>query len=168
MATGVEGLRYSRIRVQFFDVDVPVVASGRAVYFPVRQLTEALGMAPQMQIAKLKQDSRFDDALRSLPIPTTRGIHEAVCLNKRHVGMWLSTIDPARCTLKAHEALDRFQAELFAAADRWLFGASAPQPADARGVLSHSERQTVRFACPDCGSAYIITIENGEGSYERE
>lgn len=163
MTTATETYRYARIRVSHFDCDVPAVAVGRGVYFPLRALCEALGVAKQMQIKRLKEDSRFVQALRSIPIPTVKGLREAMCIRKQDVAAWLVTMDPARCALASTRAeLERFQAELFAAADRFLFGDSSVSVFDpaTKSAAPVSGRLNVG-ECPGCGMALCLTFGDG-------
>jgi hypothetical protein len=76
MLTTRETYRYGRLMVKYFNVDVQAIVVGKVVYFPLRALCRALGMARQMQIKKLKADSRFAQAFRALPVPTTKGVRE--------------------------------------------------------------------------------------------
>jgi len=132
--------------VRYFDVDVPAVAVGRVVHFPMRALCQVLGIAPQMQVQRLRADSRFAGALQELPIPTVKGLRQAVCIKKQQVGPWLATIDPARCALAARGPIERFQRELFDAADRFLFG-------DLSTWSTTSRRRAARRSPDGCNSA---------------
>src|SRR5579875_3394975 len=122
MATATENYRYTRLHIRYFDLDVPAVAQGRVVYFPIRAVCKAIGLAPQMQIERIRGDSRFRGGYRDLPIPTVKGLRPMVCIKKTLVSAWLGTADPAHVRLlRTREKLEQFQAELFAAADRFLW-----------------------------------------------
>src|SRR5579864_4589818 len=103
MATGTETYRYSRLKIQHFDITVPAVAVGAAVYFPLRSLCDSIGIRAQMQTERIRRlaenDSRWLGALRELPVPTIKGLRDTNCINKRHVGRWLDSIDPAHCSI---------------------------------------------------------------------
>lgn len=155
MATVTEAYRYSRLRIRYFDVEVQCVAIGRAVYFPVKALTEALDIHTQTQVTKLrrleKADTRFNGCLRDIPIPTVKGLRDATCIRKQQVGLWLITIDPART---ARDKLVRFQEELFAAADRFLFGDTSDAVYDAGTKQREPIVGTLSVGhCPGCGMA---------------
>lgn len=162
MDTKIEGYRYARIHVAYFERDVPAVVVGRGVYFPLRALCESIGLQPHGQRAHLKDDSRYADALRMLPIPTVKGLRDALCIRKHDVTRWLANVDPAKCALKAREALDRFQAELFAAADRLLWGDTSVSVYDpaTKTTAPISGRLNVG-QCPGCGMALCLTFDDG-------
>ena len=158
MTTATAAYRYSRLRIRYFDVEVPAVAIGRAVYFPVKALTSALGMVVQPQVTKLrgleKTDSRFTSCLRDSPIPTVKGLRDATCIRKQQVGLWLATLDPARCPLTAKGPLEAFQKELFDAADRFLFGDTSDAVYDAGTKQREPIVGTLSVGhCPGCGMA---------------
>ncbi len=165
MQTALDGYRYGRIAVRGFNVQVQAVALGRAVYFPLRPLVAALGMARQMQIKKLRTDSRFRDAFRPLPVPTRGGLQETWCINKKAVTTWLITVDPARCPMKAKGVLGKFQAELFAAADRFLFGETGATVYDPVTKTDAPLTGTIQsYAdCPYCGGHLCVTVDVGAG-----
>lgn len=166
MPTALEAYRYGRIIVREFNVDVQAVAVGRAVYFPLRPLVEALGLSRQAQIRKMREDSRFADAFRLLPVPTDRGLRDAWCINKRAVSIWLASLDPARCSLKVRPAVERFQAALFAAADRFLFGDTRRQSLDPDAkstVFLTGQIAAGPAPCPLCGGHLCVTLDLGEG-----
>lgn len=171
MTTATEPYRYCRLRVGAgFGVDVPAVALGRAVYFPMRALCGVVGLAPQKQVERLREDGRFADALRTLPVPTPKGLRDAVCINrgtpqKPYVAMWLGSVDTTRCAITAKGPVERFQAELFAAADRFLFG-------DLSDVVSDDVSRAARPIagilhlgdCPRCGLGLCL-IMDGTGNH---
>ncbi len=161
MTTTTETYRYGKLLVRYFDVEVPTVIVGRAIYFPIRALCQAIKMAPQMQIERIRGDSRIADALKELPVPTSKGIRDTVCIHKRATAVWLGSIDPARCPITVKGPIARFQEELFAAADRFLFGDTSAVPAPAvRGTLFIG-------ACPHCGHRLALDFTDS-GAHIRE
>src|SRR5262249_43136859 len=87
---------------------------------------------------------------------------ETVCIRKEAVAKWLANIDPAKCRVaKTRENLERFQRELFDAADRFLFGDDSTTVYDeatktdkpVTGVLRGSDN------CPHCGEAVCVTLD---------
>lgn len=168
MSTAMETYRYSRLRIRYFEKEIPAVAVGRAVYFPMRALCDALGMAPQTQITRLREDSRFAEAFRTIPIPTVKGLRDAVCINKRQVGMWLGSIDPHRCPLTALGPISQFQRELFDAADRFLFGNTSDSAYDPATKSDQPIGGTLKVGhCPGCGMLLVLDIDAG-GMHLRE
>jgi hypothetical protein len=167
MSTATETYRYSRLHIAVFEVDVPAVAIGRAVYFPVRALCQVVGLAPQKQIERIRDDGRFtaDGGVRMIPIPTIKGPRDAICLNKRHISAWLTAIDTTRCALAAKGALEDFQARLFAAADRWLFGDNSDVVFDAATKSDKPITGRVSLGdCPRCGLALCLVMD-GDGNH---
>lgn len=154
MNTAAETYRYGKLHVRYFDIEVPTVVVGRAVYFPIRALCKAINMAPQMQIERLRGDSRIVGALRDLPVPTSKGIRDTVCINKRATSVWLGSIDPARCPITAKGPIKQFQDELFAAADRFLFGETGQDLLSGPMTMG-----TIKAgACPHCGTHLLLEI----------
>ena len=167
MATATEAYRYARLRVQLFDKDVPTVAVGRTVYFPIRALCNVLGITPQAQISKLRADARYAGAIRDIPIPTVKGLREAACVRKREAARWLSEIDAARVVLSVRGTLQQFQDELFAAADRWLFGDESDVVRDLGSKFDRPVRGTLHLGeCPRCGLPLCLVLD-GEGQHLR-
>lgn len=160
MATATETYRYSRLKVRVFDVEVPTVAIGRVVYFPVRALCGALGLAPQKQMGKLRGDPRYHDALRDLPVPTVKGQRPTLCLRKREAARWLSEIDAAHVKLSVRGTLQQFQDELFAAADRWLFGDDSDVVYDPGTKSDKPVSGKLHLGdCPRCGLPLCLVMD---------
>jgi|SRR5579859_1241129 len=170
MATAIQRYTYKTATVRQFNFTMPVAQENEGVtqWLPIRHFCLWLGIDSRSQIATLKADGRYDEALREIPYLTGTGWRTAMWIRRDKLARWLLDIDAKRCKLGSREDIEEFQAAVLKAAEALLFGASAPHPTSERGVLAHSERHTVRFACPDCGAAYLITIEDGEGRYERE
>lgn len=170
MATAVAGYRYSRLRIAFFDKEIPTVAIGRAVYFPVKAMCRELGIGAQAQVEKMRADSRIAPHLRDdVPIPTIKGLRAATCIRKQEVPVWLATIDPGRCALgaKTRADIERFQAELFAAADRWLFGDESDVVYDVGVKSERPVSGTLHLGdCPRCGLPLCLVLD-GDGQHLR-
>lgn len=160
MLTTRERYRYGRLMVRYFNVEVQAVVVGKVVYFPLRPLCYALGMARQMQVKKLKADARFKESFRSLPVPTAKGVRETWCIEKRSVARWLTTIDPNQCPLKAKGLIAQFQEELFAAADRFLFGDTGATIYDIDGLVGRPLGGTLYIGtCPKCGTHLCLELD---------
>ncbi len=160
MLTTTETYRYGRLMVRHFNVEIQAVVVGKVVYFPLRPLCRALGMAQQMQIKKLKADSRFKEAFLALPVPTTKGLRETWCVERRAVAKWLATIDPDQCPVKAKGLIAQFQDELFAAADRFLFGDTGATIYDT-ATLTDRPLGGILYvgSCPKCGTHLCLEID---------
>jgi hypothetical protein len=163
MTTATETYRYARLRIDAFDIEVPVVIAGRTIYFPMRAFCEALGLAgSSMQIKRIREDGRFDEGtLRDLPISTAKGLHDATCIRKQELSKWLTNLDTSRSQFKVsiRARMKEFQNAVFAAADRFLFG-------DTRDVVTSDERASKPVYgvlhlgdCPRCGLALCLTVD---------
>jgi hypothetical protein len=167
MTTATEAYRYGRLRIALFNREVPTIPVGRAVYFPLRGLCEQLGIAPQKQIERLRADTRIAPYLRMLPLPTIKDLRDAICVRKQDVSKWLAGLDPARCSIgeRTRTDLERFQAELFAAADRFLWGDTGELAYDAATKTAAPVTGVLRVGhCPGCGMALCLTFD-GDGAH---
>lgn len=168
MATAVMRYTYKEVYVTGFDFTTPVAHEGHTQYFPVRHFCKWLGIDPHDQVEWLNKDSRFASARREIPYKTGAGWRPALWIHRDKLALWLLHIEPSRCKLDNRDRLEDFQEAVVKAATALLFGAAPKARPDERGVLSHTAQQTLRFACPDCGSVYLITVEDGDSRYERE
>lgn len=160
----VQGERYRSavLAIPRFGVQVRAVSLERKVYFPVRAVCMVLGISHQPQKTRLKADSRFTGALREIPINTSQGYRDTLCIRKDRVAAWLALIDPSHCKLaKTRERLQEFQAELFAAADRFLFGDAGAPPPDGSEVHDLVSGVLHVGHCPGCGMALCLTLDGG-------
>lgn len=158
----VQGERYrsALLPIPYFHVAVRAVALNRAIYFPVRGVSVAVGVNHRTQRAQLQLDSRFTAALRILPVETSQGMRDALCIHKKMVGAWLTQIDPHHCKHASTRALlTRFQAELFAAADRFLFG--KVEMLDANVAQSLITGTLHVGPCPGCGMLLCLMLDGG-------
>lgn len=167
----LQGMRYRSavLAIPRFGVQVRAVSLERKVYFPVRAVCMVLGIGHQPQKTRLKADSRFADALREIPINTSQGYRDTLCLRKDKVAAWLALIDPSHCKLaKTRERLEEFQAELFAAADRFLWGdTGASVGEDAQMEAAKTTAAITQLvtgvlhvgACPGCGMRLCLMLD---------
>jgi P22_AR N-terminal domain len=165
----------SVLTIPHFDVQVRAVRVERSVYFPVKAVCIVLGLNPQTQKTRIKADGRFKRSWRDLPITTTKGYRQTLCLHADKLATWLGLVDPAKCKLaRTRERLDDFQRELFAAADRFLWGdtgapvgdsadSTPPTPvATADGVVSSIVSGVLHIGeCPRCGLRLCLTLDDG-------
>ena len=144
------------------------------VFYPVRTMCEAIGVARHRQASIIREDTRTTPGVRDIDAPTAGGKQKMLFLRRHETAIWLAIIDPARVgdTLKGNEdetpreRLLSFQASLWALADRIAFRrrqgveASAGNPTSvARLVGGYARAET---HCPDCGAPLIAEVENGE------
>jgi len=121
-----------------------------------------MGIAIQGQKDKILSDSRTADALETFPVPTIKGLRDADCINKAAASIWILSIDAPRCAITAKGSLQRFQAELFAASDRFLFGDEAQSVKESiTGILKLGE-------CPNCGHRLILDDRFSHASEGRD
>lgn len=156
MATGTaQSYRYAKLHIRAFDVRVPAVIVGRTYYFPARQLAERMGLSLRSQRRRLQEDPRIAKHVRFLPVPTVKGQRDTLCIRKEGVSVWFTLIEPGKCALaETRERLERFQAELFAAADRFLFGDTSDVVYDEATKASEPIIGLLRVGhCPRCGLA---------------
>ena len=167
--------RSALLTIPRFNVKVRAALLGRTVYFPVKAVCIVLGLAPQKQRQRLQADSRFTEALCDIPINTVKGYRDTLCIRKDKVAAWLGLVEPSHCKLtKTREKLQEFQAELFAAADRFLWGdtgatpdadnAETPYVAEAQPASSSIITQVVTGilhlgACPNCGQHLCLILD---------
>ena len=164
MATATVGYRYGRLHIAFFDKEIPTIAVGRAIYFPVKAMCKELGIGVQAQVEKLRADSRIAPYLRdNIPVPTIKGLRATTCIRKQDVSKWLASIDPGRCQIgdKSRSDLERFQQLLFEAADRWLFGDDSDVVYDPGTKSDKPISGTLHLGdCPRCGLPLCLVMDS--------
>lgn len=169
--TGEATYTYGTAYLTRWDAELPIAREGNTQWMPVRALCTILGIDSGGQLAVLRADSRYRDALREAAIPTAKGWHTAIWIRRAEAALWLAGIDPARVKITARGPLADFQVELMAEADRLLFGA-APRAGEAeRGrvdVIMDARPGVYRVYCEDCGAPHIIVVEDGKPRVERE
>ncbi len=154
-----------RLFVPEFNLRLPCVIVGKnTVYFPIRHVCMALGIGSNRQLERLAHDGRFngDGDIETLPIITKRGSRPTECIRRDKVATWFTLINPRRVGKPdVRDRLEQFQAAIFAAADRFLWGdKSAVAPADdspnARPAVVEGTL-TITGVCPHCGGRLCIT-----------
>ncbi len=163
MTAVIASYRHGTLAINSFNVEVPTIVVERAIYFPIRALCRIVGVDAQTQIYRIRDDSRMSDGLRILPVPTTKGVRDTACIHRTTAAIWLTTIDPARCAITARGPLTAFQSELFAAADRFLFGDHTPGVTNSPityGTITAGD-------CPRCG-AHLVLHVTGTGTHLQE
>lgn len=112
------------------------------VYTPISNFCEHLGLAPNMQRDKLKNEPIFEDKIKVIPIMTNGGIQDKFCLNVDALPMWLVTIKENRCKQEIRPLLRAFKLQ-------------------AMKVLSQAfiNQETINQTSVDYKDRYIATLE---------
>lgn len=170
MTTGVkqETYRYGRLPIPRFGVTVPAVMVGRVVYFPVRSFCQVLGVAHQTQKTRLKENSRIAPYLREVPVPSVKGLRPTLCIHREKLAEWLDKIDPSHCKLAStRELLNRFQDDVSAAADGFLWGRAGATVYDEATKTDAPITGVLHVGhCPGCGMALCVTFDQ-DGAHLR-
>jgi len=66
------------------------------IYVPIRPLCEALGVAPQSQLARIRRDEVLAEDLHSLRISTPGGPQTVQALHLESLPLWLAGLEPGR------------------------------------------------------------------------
>jgi len=79
------------------DEEIPAaLVEGQDIYLPIRPMCQALGVASQMQIARIKADEVMAENLRRVRIATPGGPQTVQALHIESVPLWLGTLEPSR------------------------------------------------------------------------
>ena len=79
------------------DEEIPAaLVEGQDIYLPIRPMCQALGVASQMQIARIKADEVMAENLRRVRIATPGGPQTVQALHIESVPLWLGTLEPGR------------------------------------------------------------------------
>ncbi len=79
------------------DAEIPaVLIEGQDIYLPIRPMCQALGVASQMQIARIKADEVMAENLRRVRLATPGGPQTVQALHIESVPLWLGTLEPGR------------------------------------------------------------------------
>jgi hypothetical protein len=110
-----------------------------ALYFPVGQVCDALGVADaKRQRAKVRSD--YADSIETLAIPTTGGEQAALCIEWEALAAWLVSIQEGRIGEGQRERLRTFKRQVWRAASDILQGkhpaTALPDPSSRRGELA--------------------------------
>lgn len=123
---GIEPVYHDETLDLWGGVKLRVAQIERNLYFPVRTICLALGIAPQTQIDRLRNDSDFAPLMRSFEVETKRGSRDAVFLHYDGMGLWLASVQSSRVREDAREKVREFRAEVMRAASRILFHEEEP------------------------------------------
>ncbi len=154
-----------------WGISVTLVRAGDsgAVYFPVRQVCEGLGIDADKQLRTLSAAHAGNvGALAEIRLPTAGGMQKAVCLRQKETAWWLINLDDARCKPAIRGHLQAIKQQMIAAADAILFGDIDREGEGERGLLASSSRQEFVLACLDCGARHRVIFVNGEATVTLE
>ncbi len=151
-----------------FGVEVPVLRiSGMGDYFPIRAFCKAIGIPSQPQLQRIQDDPDFAEGTEILSVSTAGGPQESVCLRKREIAWWLSTLDPRTVRkLEAHlgTTLKEFKQAVMDAADRLWWGvADVPAEHALQTVEPHG---TLWLHCRRCRARHRLEFASGTVSWE--
>jgi hypothetical protein len=100
----------------------PVIKSDSGVYVPLNRMCAALGVAPQGQITKLRNDPLYEELIRQYAVKTRGGVQLMWCLHVDAVGMWLGSLNSRNVRADKRARLLAYQRELSALARALLLG----------------------------------------------
>jgi hypothetical protein len=105
--------------VDFYGDELAAIrADDGKVYAPVRQMCNALGLAPDPQVRRIRRHAILSDGLKGVTnLVTPGGVQTAFVLRADLVPLWLSGIRTSAVSEEIRPKLERFQRE--AAAVLW-------------------------------------------------
>lgn len=81
---------------------------------PIKPICEALGIAPQSQIEKIKSDEKLNSvAMLSIATGADNKDYEMYCLPLKYIFGWLFTINPKNVKEEAREAVSQYRDECY-------------------------------------------------------
>jgi hypothetical protein len=107
-------------RFDFHGDELDVAREGDVLWVSVRRVCDALGVAANMQIAKLKGKPWAGGMM--IISPSDGGPQSTFCLPLRALPMWLATIEPSRVAESVRAKLERYQVECADALADYFFG----------------------------------------------
>ncbi len=126
---GEEPLAQETVALDRWQVSFPLALdSSGEMFIPLRALCGYLGIAPNMQLRRIKEHPVLARHLRNFALMTpTRGKRPTWCISHLVIGFWLGTISVTHVREELRTGLFEFQSDLVAAAHRLLFG-DTPAP----------------------------------------
>lgn len=97
------------VKFNFRGDDLDVVTAGTEAHIGIRRVCEALGIAFEPQIRKLKTDG--GEGVIMMVTPSDGGAQTTACLPIRSLPLWLATIHPSKVKLEAREKLIAYRRE---------------------------------------------------------
>jgi hypothetical protein len=180
MTTAIEPITYHIVTFRLFgDARVIVANVPDGFFYPVPQVTRALGLAVRAQVERVRNDKDLAQFRRDIGIPTRRGPRETTCLHRMGLAPWIGDLDVARVRADIRERLRSLRkaarmemareevrelilAQLYEAADRIRFGEVDPI-IDTTGTqvveVSAPVRGEIHHECPNCGAPLCIVLD---------
>jgi hypothetical protein len=169
----VEVYKYATIQTTLGEMTVVNEEDGAgkvvAQWFPIRAQCDLLELDVDRQKRTIRED--YPDSVREIPVELAVGWRRMLCIRKKELALWIASIEPSRCRLKARGPLEDYRRELLAAADQlfWkhisLGSAQAHQPVEgavvtlvADGVV-YCEHGTPHKPVMRDGKLYIEPLE---------
>lgn len=97
--------------INFHGDTLFTVESDGAIYVAIKPICEALGIAPQKQIERLRRDAILSEGTTIMVVPSAGGLQETALLRLELVNGFLFTIDDSRVTPEAREKVLNYKRE---------------------------------------------------------
>lgn len=86
--------------------------NGPAVYSPIKELCENLGLDHSPQLRKIKSDKVLAKGMVIMTIPSEGGPQEVACLRHDLIPMWLTTINPGKVRPELREKIETYREQV--------------------------------------------------------
>lgn len=136
----------------FHDTTLDVARDNGDLWVSIRRVCEALGIAVQGQLTKLR--GKPWAGITMIVTPSSSGDQRTAYLHLDALPMWLATIEPSRVSAEARPRLERFQIECARTLRDHFFGSSGHSAAPAAADLldEHLERRS--------GAEHVARLEH--------
>lgn len=105
-----------------WDFETTLVVVGKLVFIPIAPFCVRLGVQENWQLRKLKDDPDYAPLMDTFDVPSSRGMRETWCLQRKAFGGWLNGISPNKVRREFKAGLSQFRRDVMDAADRAFFG----------------------------------------------
>ncbi len=112
------------VTVEFDGDTLIAIKRGDEIWVVIKRVCEALGLAYNAQLIKLKACSWAGVAM--IDIPSAGGAQRANCITVKRLPMWLATIELSRVSPDIRAKLERYQARAADALYERFVGKSSP------------------------------------------
>ena len=115
--------RNSVVVAKINNQEIVVLGNNEERYIPIKPICEALGIAPQKQAEKIKEDEILG-SVATLRVATGADgkQYEMFCLPLQYIFGWLFTINPKNVNEEAREAVVKYRQECYDVLYRHFFG----------------------------------------------
>lgn len=97
---------------KIYDMTLPIIIDGDETYWPMRAISEAIGISWHSQIAKL-QPPRYTPHVLDVRIPGQANAAAHTCLAKNEFEFWLKTLNPRKISPEARHRLSQLRRHFF-------------------------------------------------------